>query len=218
MKLIIVGCGKVGSELAHAVSRDGHDVFVIDRDPSAFERLDSDFTGRTIQGDARSDRVLLRAGIETADGLATLSSNDMMNFVVARAARMIFNVPNVVARVYDPNHHEVFTDAGIQTITSSSWAANRIEQLLTHTGYTELASLGHRDLVLIEIRIPSQREGERIGAFHRKGIAQPVALVRSGKALFADDDTPLEEGDLLALLVAIDEIDHFQELVAKGEG
>lgn len=217
MKLIIVGCGRVGSELAHAVCRDGHDVFVIDRDPLAFERLDSDFSGRTIQGDARNDRVLLRAGIENADGFAALTSNDMMNFVVARSARTMFNVPNVVARVYDPNHYDVFTDAGIQTVISSSWSANRIEQLLTHQGITELASLGHRDMVLLEIRIPPQRVGERVGSLAREGIAQPVALVRSGQAVFADVDTPLEEGDLLAMIVASSEIEHLQDLIEKGE-
>jgi trk system potassium uptake protein TrkA len=191
MKLIIVGCGRVGSQLAHAVCRDGHDVFVIDRDPLAFERLNSDFSGRTIQGDARSDRVLLRAGIETADGFAALTSNDMMNFVVARAARTMFKVPNVVARVYDPNHYDVFTDAGLQTVIASSWSANRLEQLLTHQSMTELASLGHRNMVLLEVRIPPQRVGDRVGSLAQKGIAQPVALVRSGQAVFADEDTPL---------------------------
>jgi trk system potassium uptake protein TrkA len=217
MKLIIVGCGRVGSELAHAVCRDGHDVFVIDRDPLAFERLNSDFSGRTIQGDARSDRVLLRAGIESADGFAALTSSDMMNLVVARAARTMFKVPNVVARVYDPNHHDVFLDAGLQTVISSSWAANRIEQLLTHPGVTELASLGHRDMVLVEVRIPPQRVGEPLGALAHEGIAQPVALVRAGQALFANEDSLLEEGDLVALMVAGSEIEHLEHLIVTGE-
>jgi trk system potassium uptake protein TrkA len=217
MKLIIVGCGRVGSELAHAVCKGGHDVFVIDRDPLAFKRLDSDFSGRTIQGDARSDRVLIRAGIESADGFAALTSNDMMNFVVARAARTIFKVPNVVARVYDPNHCDVFTDAGLQTVISSSWSANRIEQLLTHQGMTELASLGHRDMVLLEVRISPQRVGERVGTLAREGVAQPVALVRSGQVVFADEETLLEEGDLLAMIVASSEIEHLQDLINKGE-
>lgn len=218
MNLIIVGCGRVGSDLAHAVCKAGHDVIVIDRDPQAFERLNSDFTGRTIQGDARSDRVLIRAGIENADGFAALTSNDMMNFVVARAARTMFNVPNVVARVYDPNHHRVFTDAGLQTVISSAWAANRIEQLLTHPGMTELASLGHRDIVLIEVRVPVQRVGERLGSLASAGIAQPVALVRSGQAVFPDQDTLLEEGDLIAMMVATSEIEHFEGLIREGEG
>lgn len=217
MNLIIVGCGKVGSELAHAMSKAGHDVYIVDRDPYAFERLDANFKGRTVQGDARSDRVLLRANIENADGLAVLTSNDMMNFVVARAARTFFNVPNVVARVYDPNHADVFTDAGLQTVISSSWAANRIEQLLTHSGVMELASLGHRDLVLLELRIPPQRAGDRLDTLIQKGVARPVALVRSGQASFIEEDALMEEGDLVAMLVATSEIEHLQDLIAKGE-
>lgn len=218
MKLIIVGCGRVGSELAHAVCRDGHEVFIIDRDPQAFKRLDSDFSGRTIQGDARSDRVLIRAGIEAADGFAALTSNDMMNFVVSRAARSVFKVPNVVARVYDPTHSEVFTDAGLQTVISSSWASNRIEQLLTHPGMTELASLGHRDMVMLEVRIPPSRVGQKLSSLNTTDVCQAVAIVRSGQASFADDETLLEEGDLVAMLVASSEIKHLQDLMKEKEG
>ncbi|HUS84101.1 MAG TPA: TrkA family potassium uptake protein [Anaerolineales bacterium] len=217
MKLIIVGCGRVGSELANAVCVEGHEVIVIERDAHAFERLGNDFSGRTIQGDARSDRVLQRAGIEDADGLAAVTSSDMLNLIVARAARMIFKVPNVVARVYDPNHSDVFIEAGLQTVISSSWAANRIEQLLTYQNITELASLGHRDLVLIELQIPPQRAGERLGFLTREGLSQPVGLVRAGQALFAKDDFLLEEGDLVALMVAGSEIDHIEHILVEGE-
>lgn len=217
MKLIIVGCGRVGSELAHAVCADGHEVIIIDRDIHAFERLGSEFTGRTIQGDARSDRVLQRAGIESADGLAAVTSSDMMNLVVARAARTMFKVPNVVSRVYDPNHYDVFMEAGLQTVISSSWAANRIEQLLTHPGITELASFGHRDLVLIEVRIPEKSVGAPLSSLNREGLANAVALVRAGQAFFADEDTVLEEGDLVALMVAGSDIEQLEALLNTGE-
>lgn len=217
MKLIIVGCGRVGSELAHAVCKEGHEVVVIDRDAFAFERLGNDFSGRTIQGDARSRRVLERAGIEGTHGLAAVTSSDMMNLVVARAARIIFKIPNVIARVYDPKHFDVFIESGLQTVISSSWAANRIEQLLTHPGITELASLGHRDLVLIEIRIPPRRVGERLAVFAQEGIARPVGIIRAGQARFADDDILLEEGDLVALMVSGSEIEHIEHLLVEGE-
>ena len=217
MKLIIVGCGRVGSELAHAVCLDGHEVIVIDPDADAFERLGHDFSGRTIQGDPRSDEVLKRAGVEDADGLAAVTPSDMMNLIVARAARLIFKIPNVVTRVYDPNHFDVFLEAGLQTVISSSWAANRIEQLLTHPGITELASLGHRGLVLIEVRVPQQHVGKNINFLAREGLAQPVGLVRAGQALFPDGDTLLEEGDLVALMVAGSEIEHIEHLLMTGE-
>lgn len=217
MKLIIVGCGRVGSELAHAVCEDGHDVVVIDRNIYAFERLGNEFSGRTLQGDARSERVLVRAGIEEADGLAAVTSSDMMNLVVGRAARIVYQVPNVVTRVYDPNHYDAFFEANLQTVISSSWAANRIEQLLTHPGITELASLGHRDLVLIEVRVPSQHTGKSISTLERPELARPIALVRAGQAIFTNGETLLEEGDLVVLLVAGSEIEHMEHLLGAGE-
>jgi trk system potassium uptake protein TrkA len=217
MKLIIVGCGRVGSELAQEVCEDGHEVIVVDRDFHAFGRLGSEFSGRTIQGDPRSQHMLKRAGIESADGLAAVTSSDMMNLIVARAARIIFKVPNVVARVYDPNHFDAFLEAGLQTVISSSWAANQIEWLLTHPGITELASLGHRDLILIEVRIPPRSVGQPLGVLTRESGARPVALVRAGQAHFADEETMLEEGDLVALLVAASDVEHLEHLIKTGE-
>jgi len=217
MKLIIVGCGRVGSELANAICLDGHEVIVIDRDPQAFEHLGDEFSGRTVQGDARNERVIKRAGIDDADGLAAVTPSDTMNLIVAHAARFIFKIPNVVARVYDPNHFEVFREAGLQTVNSASWAAHHIQQLLTHPGVNELASLGHRDLVLIEVRIPPRRVGEPLGVFAREGLSQPVGLVRAGQAHFADHAILLEEGDLVALMVAGSELEHLEHLLTEEE-
>jgi trk system potassium uptake protein TrkA len=172
MKLIIVGCGRIGSELALDVCTDDHEVIVVDREPEAFARLGSDFRGRTLQGDAREQSVLVRAGVEDADGLAALTSSDEMNLVTARIARKIYNVPNVVARVYDPGHQEVFKLAGLQTVVSSSWSAHRIEQLLTHPGLIELASLGHREMGVVEVLVPAHLVGKPASSFEREGVCQ----------------------------------------------
>jgi trk system potassium uptake protein TrkA len=90
MNLIIVGCGRIGSELAHTVSNDNHQVTVIDHASESFERLGTSFHGRTICGDVMNQDVLTRAGIKQADGLAAVTSDDATNFAVARAAKKIF--------------------------------------------------------------------------------------------------------------------------------
>lgn len=217
MKLIIVGCGRVGSELAVDVSADDHEVVVVDREPEAFHRLGSDFHGRTLQGDARERSVLLRAGVEEADGLAALTSSDEMNLVTARIARKIYNVPNVVARVYDPIHMEVFKLAGLQTVVSSSWSAHRIEQLLTHPGLIELASLGHRELGLIEVLVPEHLVGESVARFDIEGVCRPAVVIRAGHAQMADANLILDAGDLVVLTVVNDALHKLTRLL-EGEG
>jgi len=217
MKLIIVGCGRVGSELALDVSADDHDVVIVDREPEAFHRLGSDFRGRTLQGDAREQSVLLRAGVADADGLAALTSSDEMNLVTARIARKIYNVPNVVARVYDPIHMEVFKLAGLQTVVSSSWSAHRIEQLLTHPGLIELASLGHRELGLVEVLVPEHMVGKTVTGFDLEGVCRPTVVIRAGHAQMADPELVLEEGDLVVLTVVNDALPELTQLL-EGEG
>ncbi len=216
MNLIIIGCGRIGSELAEEVCNAGHSVTIVDREPKAFERLSADFSGRTIQGDARELEVLKRADIENADGLAALTSSDEMNLVVARVAKKIFDVPNVVARVYDPRHQEAFLEAGLQTVLSSSWSAHRIEQLLTHPGLRELASLGHHEVSLIEVQVPDHLVGKSAMAFNLEGIALPAAILRAGHAQMVADSTVLEEGDLVILSVDHDGLPRLEAML-KGE-
>jgi trk system potassium uptake protein TrkA len=213
MDLIIIGCGRLGSELAYTVSQKGHNVIVIDRDANAFHRLDPDFCGRTIQGDVRDREVLVRAGIEGADGFAAVTSSDEINLVAANAAQDIFKVPNVVARVYDPSHATVFKRAGVQTVISSSWGAHRIEQLLTHPGITELASLGNGEVLLLEIQIPDHMIGKSIADLASTCVCQPTALVRGGHAELAKSATLLEDGDLLILAILSSNLPQLEQVI-----
>src|SRR4030042_1184683 len=108
MRIIIIGCGRMGSGLAQTLSLRGHAVTVVDRDPQAFERLGPAFKGKTLTGIGFDRDVLLRAGIERADGLAAVTFSDEANVVAARLASNIFHVPRVVARLYDPRKAEIY--------------------------------------------------------------------------------------------------------------
>ena len=102
MKFIVVGCGRVGAQLATRLFQQGHQVTVVDIVASAFDNLDPSFRGRTLEGDVLGQDMLRRAGIEGSDGLAAVTSSDTLNAVIAHIARTVFHVPNVVTRNYEP--------------------------------------------------------------------------------------------------------------------
>lgn len=116
MNILIVGCGKVGSALATMLNDYGHDVSVVDRDASQFERLDPGFRGVTVAGVPMDKDVLRNAGIEACDALAAVTIDDNLNIMVSQMARKIFKVPKVIARVYDPAREDVFNHFGLTTV------------------------------------------------------------------------------------------------------
>src|SRR5574341_1877949 len=175
-QIIIVGCGRVGGELALSVFRKGHSVAVVDSNPRAFDRLGSEFRGRTVQGDGFAEDVLKRAGIETADAVAAVTTSDSVNIVVARVARDLYHIPHVVARVYNPRRAPIYEKLGLQTIASSSWGAKRIEQLILHAGLQSVYTAGHGEVQTYEISVPHEWEGRLIGDLVPEPHARVVAL------------------------------------------
>ena len=112
MYIIIVGCGRVGSELAKLLSREGHDVVVIDKNPDAFARLGNSFNGISLIGNGFDLRLLRQAGIEKADIFCALTNGDNTNLIAAQVAKKIFKIPKVIARVYDPQRASIYAAFG----------------------------------------------------------------------------------------------------------
>jgi trk system potassium uptake protein TrkA len=196
MNIVIVGCGRVGVELALALDQK-HSVSVIDRNSQAFDRLGLHFSGRTIQGHGMDRTVLERAGIEAAQALAAVTSSDNVNAVVARIARDIFRVQRVVARLYNPRRSAVYEKLSLQTISSSSWGAHRIEQLLVHPGMQSVASAGNGEVQIYELAVPLAWAGRKISELVPVELAIPVTLARNGKGLLPRMDSILELQDIL---------------------
>jgi|SRR5579864_3506326 trk system potassium uptake protein len=130
MKIVIVGCGRVGAMAATSLSRAGHEVTIIDINPKAFERLSSDFNGEMVLGNGIDEDVLRRAGIEKADGFASLTNGDNRNIMAAQIAREIFNVPRVITRIYDPMRDDVFSELGLKTVSPTLSGARHIHAML----------------------------------------------------------------------------------------
>lgn len=129
-QIVIVGCGRLGGALANQLSKDGHRLVVIDRNPSAFDKLTVDFSGYKILGDAVERHILEQARIGQADYLFATTTEDNINLMVAQVAKVIFNVPTVVARVFDPGREQVYSEFGIDTVSPTRLMSNVFLELV----------------------------------------------------------------------------------------
>jgi trk system potassium uptake protein TrkA len=198
MNFIVVGCGRVGAELCYHLFKSGHHVVVVDINKEAFNRLHPDFRGRTLEGEGLAEGVLERAGIHEADGLAAVTNSDPLNAVVAHAARTLYNVPNVVARNYDPNLRTVIEAFGLQIVGSTYWGAQRVEELLMNPLQRMVYSAGNGEVEVYEVQIPEEWNGRTLGELlNPLKDCYPVALSRAGRSSLPDAETRLQAGDML---------------------
>ena len=131
MKILILGCGRVGSALATLMSRENHEVCIVDRDSDSFRRLGSDFTGTRVVGRGIDEDVLRRAGVHDADAFVSATSGDNTNIMAAQIAKEKFGVPTVIARIYDPIRAEAYSKMGIATFCSTVVGAGIVKDLIT---------------------------------------------------------------------------------------
>jgi trk system potassium uptake protein TrkA len=198
MNFIVVGCGRVGAELAYHLFSGGHQVVVVDSRKESFNRLHPDFRGRTLEGEGLAESVLERAGIREADGLAAVTNSDTLNAVVAHTALTFYNVPNVVARNYDPNLRSIVEAFGLQTVGSTYWGAQRVEELLMNPMQKAVYSAGNGEVEVYEMLIPESWNGRTLGELlDTLKHCYPVALSRAGRAFLPEMSTKLQTGDLL---------------------
>src|SRR5437867_6753597 len=126
MHVIVVGCGRVGSELAAELETQGHTVAVIDKNRNAFRRLPERFTGRAVLGFGFDRDHLEQAGVREAGALAAVTSGDNSNVLTARIARETYQIPNVVARIYDPRRAVIYQRLGIPTVATVTWTTDQV--------------------------------------------------------------------------------------------
>ena len=162
MHIVIMGCGRVGSTLAHILEDRDNTVAVIDRDPEAFRRLRSSFKGDRITGIGFDRAVLTQAGIERADAFAAVSSGDNSNIISARVARETFGVERVVARIYDPRRAEVYERLGIPTVATVRWTADQMLRKLVPEGGEPLWRDPTGKIVLAEVAFSPAWIGEQV--------------------------------------------------------
>jgi len=214
MNIIVVGCGRVGSQLANRLSQKGHRVTVMDVSPSAFENLDTNFRGRTLEGDVLTQDLLRRAGIEQADALAAVTNSDTLNVVVGRVARTLYNVRSVVCRNYEPRYRSLYDTFNLQEISSALWGAQRMEEMLEDASLRTVFSAGDGEVEVYEVMIPQPWHGHTLSEL-LGDCACLVALTRAGKASLPTLDIRLEYGDILHLSATLDGIDKLRARLAE---
>ena len=218
MNVIIVGCGRVGAELAYRLFQKGHQVTVIDQVAAALNNLPTDFRGRTVQGEALATDVLRRAGIEQADGLAAVTNSDSLNAVVAHVARTVYHVPQVVVRNYHPRWRALHEAFGLQVVSSTSWGAQRIEELLHPTFARSVFSAGNGEVEIYELVVPEAWHGRTLQDLLPAGQCLAVALTRVGKATIPSSEERLEAGDILHLSTNLAGIETLRHRLKAPQG
>jgi trk system potassium uptake protein TrkA len=219
MHVIVVGCGRTGAGLAAELTKAGHSVAIIDKLPRAFRRLPPDWPGKRIVGFGFDRDHLEEAGAKQAAALAAVTSGDNSNILCARIARETYEIPNVVARIYDSRRAEVFQRLGIPTVPTVPWTIDHVlRRILPERAVTEWSdATGH--LHLIERPLPAAWAGYPLpaAALHGDGI-RVVAVTRAGLPTVDIGDLVGQEGDVLHLVVTHDVEGKLEELFPGASG
>lgn len=218
MNVVIMGCGRVGEQLARLLVDEGHQVAIIDRDVQALERLGPEFKGRKIVGVGFDRDVLVQAGVDEAEAFAATSSSDNANIIAARIARNIFRVPRVVARLYDPQRAEIYQRLGLLTISATTWGAERIRQLLTHLDLDPLLNFGNGEVCLLAHTAPPHWVGHMVREVVVPGETQVIAITRQGQAFIPLTGSDFRAGDTIHLAVLTSSMERFKKLLGLDEG
>ena len=217
MHVIIVGCGRVGSGLAVDLELAGHDVAIIDKQAKAFRRLPEDWGGTKITGFGFDRDDLDEAGAPGASALAAVTSGDNSNILTARIARETYEIPNVVARIYDPRRAEIFQRLGIPTVPSVSWTTDQVlRRILPDQSSWEWTD-ATGSLHLLERIMPPEWAGKRLADVIPPGI-RIAALTRGGTPNLNVKDLVGQEGDVLHLLVTDESEPNLRKIFGVGGG
>jgi trk system potassium uptake protein TrkA len=214
--IVVMGCGRVGSTLAHHMQRLEHTVSIIDQDPAAFRRLGDSFTGKTIAGIGFDRDTLIAAGIESADAFAAVSSGDNSNIIAARVARETFGVNHVVARIYDPRRAEVYERLGIPTIATVPWTAGRLLKNILGGTIDEEWRDPTGEVVMLHVVISEAWVGRSLASFEDESGARVALISRFGRGELPGRTTIIQAGDELHVTATDAQTDQVRAVAANG--
>jgi trk system potassium uptake protein TrkA len=214
--VVVVGCGRVGSELAITLEQDGHSVAVIDKDPRSLRRLPAEWRGRTVVGFGFDRDHLELAGIHDAGAVAAVTSGDNSNILTARIARETYQIANVVARIYDPRRAVIYQRLGIPTVATVTWTTEQVmRRLFPEAAVTEWTDTSGQ-LVLVERALPDEWAGQRLDQLNLEGRVRLVAVTRASTPRLTTRDVVGQEGDLLHIAARKDSLDELERRLFAG--
>jgi trk system potassium uptake protein TrkA len=208
--IVVVGCGRVGSELAIALEADGHGVAVIDKNSNAFRRLPEGFGGRTVVGFGFDRDHLEQAGIQEAGAFAAVTNGDNSNILSARIARETYEVPKVVARIYDPKRAAIYQRLGIPTVAAVAWTTDQVLRRIFRERSVNEWSDPSSSVTLLERSLPDEWAGRKLGELDEGDRFRLVAITRHSEGRLATPGLVGQEGDILHLVVRADAVDELE--------
>lgn len=217
MHVVVVGCGRVGSELAGLLEKDGHSVAVVDKNGSAFRRLPQGFGGSTVVGFGFDRDHLLEAGVDRAGALAAVTNGDNSNILTARVAREHFGIDRVVARIYDPRRALIYQRLGIPTVATVSWATDQVLRKLLPGEVKADWSDPSGKICVVERALPIGWAGKKLAGLNEPGRFWLTAVTRLGAARIVDTGVVGQEGDVLTFTAATDALDALHERLEAGK-
>jgi trk system potassium uptake protein TrkA len=205
MHVIIVGCGRVGSELAKLLSNEGHDVVVIDKAKDSLERLGDTFNGVTLIGNGFDLDLLKQAGIEKADALCAVTNGDNTNLITAQVAKKIFKIPKVIARVYDPQRAHIYAALGLDIISGTILFAAMIRDKIIESRFSSYL-IESKELGVLEIEVKKELSGKTVEDFNIPQEFLVVAIRRMTGIIIPEPKTVLKEKDIFMALVKVESL------------
>ncbi|MEV5480088.1 MULTISPECIES: potassium channel family protein [Streptomyces] len=218
MRVIIAGCGRVGSALAVQLASESHDVRIVDRRSKTRRLLPAAFADRFHEGNAFSRTVLEAAGIEHADAFVAVTSGDNSNIVSARTAKETYRVPTVLARVHDPSRADLYRELGIPTIGGVRWTVLQLHQMLLHRHLTPELTFGNGETLLVRSELPAYLTGRRLTEFDVDSEIRVVEVTRAGRSIVPAHSTAAEPGDLVTFAVAVTALGRLRGFLDKELG
>ena len=197
MYVVIMGCGRVGSSLAHALERLGHDVAVIDKNELAFRRLSPEFHGQQVVGMGFDRDVLVKAGIERAGAFAAVSNGDNSNIISARVARETFGVAHVVARIYDAGRAAVYERLGIPTVATVPWTTDRFLRTLLPDGVSSAWRDPSGSVAILQLPLHEGWVGRSIREIQEATECRVAFIMRFGTGVLPTARTVLQADDVI---------------------
>jgi len=195
--VVIMGCGRVGSSLAHALERLDHTVAVIDKEERAFRRLGADFHGTYLVGNGFDRDVLVKAGIERAGAFAAVSNGDNSNIISARVARETFGIDNVVARIYDEKRAAVYERLGIPTVATVPWTTDRFLRTLVPEGTASAWRDPTGTVAIIQMPLHPGWVGRSIREIQEVTGGRVAFIMRFGTGVLPTAKTVLQADDVV---------------------
>lgn len=210
MFIIIIGCGRVGSELAKLLSQEGHDVVIIDRNVASFERLGSTFNGLTLVGNGFDVAILKQAGIEKADAFCAVTNGDNTNLIASQIAKKVFNIPKVIARVYDPQRAHIYSALGMDVISGTILFASMIRDKIVESRFSTYL-IESKDVGVIEIEVKGELVGKTIKEISIPHEFLVVAIRKLEGVIIPSLDTVLKAKDILMAVVKVENLKKIKE-------